>query len=351
MHGERITLIGAPPSPYTRKMVSLLRYRHINYEIIWGDPGTILDSDEIFTELNIEKPKPALLPTFILPNINGDMEAVTDSTPIIRRFEKEYSQRSVIPHNPVLSFLNFLLEDFGDEWATKYMFRYRWHFKEDAENAASLLPLNHNASLPDEHWKQFSEYIGPRQIERLWVVGSNETTAAVIEDSYKRFLEIMELHLANSPYLLGQRPSSSDFAIFGQLTQLIGFDPTSRNIAHGISKRTVAWINSMEDLSGLKTDDKDWIDVESIPKSLKDLFKEIGRVYVPALIANAEAIKNDDDTWETEIDGVLWSQKAFPYQAKCLRWIREEFENLSEVDRVKVLEILDGSNCERLLEI
>ena len=122
MNSERITLIGAPPSPYTRKMISLLRYRHINYEIIWGDPGTILDSDEIFTKFNIEKPKPALLPTFILPNKDGEMEAVTDSTPILRRFEKEYSERSVIPKNPILSFLNFLLEDFGDEWATKYMF-------------------------------------------------------------------------------------------------------------------------------------------------------------------------------------------------------------------------------------
>ena len=104
MELERITLIGAPPSPYTRKMISLLRYRHINYEIIWGDPGTILDSDEIFTKFNIEKPKPALLPTFILPNKDGEMEAVTDSTPILRRFEKEYLERSVIPKNPVLSF-------------------------------------------------------------------------------------------------------------------------------------------------------------------------------------------------------------------------------------------------------
>jgi len=213
-----------------------------------------------------------------------------------------------------------------------------------------LLPLNHNASLPDENWKQFSDYIGPRQIERLWVVGSNEKTAPVIEDSYKRFLAIMEKHLANSPFILGQKPSSADFAIFGQLTQLIGFDPTSRNIAHEISKRTVAWINSMEDLSGLKIENKEWLGVDSIPSSLKELFIEVGKVYAPALIANAKALENGDETWETEIDGVVWSQKAFPYQAKCLKWIREEFENLSEEDRAKVLEILNGSGCERLLK-
>jgi hypothetical protein len=172
----------------------------------------------------------------------------------------------------------------------------------------------------------------------------------VIEESYKRFLAIMERHLANSPYIFGQKPSSADFAIFGQLTQLIGFDPTSRNIAHEISKRTVAWINSMEDLSGLKTENNEWFDIDSIPNSLKELFTEVGKVYAPALIANAKALENGNEAWETEIDGVIWSQKAFPYQAKCLKWIKEEFESLSEVDKVKVLKILDGSGCEKLLK-
>ena len=95
---------------------------------------------------------------------------------------------------------------------------------------------------------------------------------------------------------------------------------------------------------------QEWFDVDSIPSSLKELFTEVGKVYAPALIANAGALENGDETWETEIDGVAWSQKAFPYQAKCLKWIREEFESLSEEDRVKVLEILDGSGCEKLLK-
>ena len=71
---------------------------------------------------------------------------------------------------------------------------------------------------------------------------------------------------------------------------------------------------------------------------------------MPALIANAKALEKGDETWETKIDDVAWSQKAFPYQAKCLKWIREEFENLSEEDRAKVLKILNGSGCETLLK-
>ena len=31
--------------------------------------------------------------------------------------------------------------------------------------------------------------------------------------------------------------------------------------------------------------------------------KEFGQMYVPALLANAKAIMEGDETWETEIDG------------------------------------------------
>tara|TARA_B100000575_G_scaffold48733_1_gene35748 strand:- start:63 stop:1127 length:1065 start_codon:yes stop_codon:yes gene_type:complete len=346
---DRVTLIGAPPSPYTRKMIALLRYRRIPYEIIWGNPSELLESGGILAELDIEPPKPVLLPTFIMKDERGELKTVTDSTPIIRRLENEYEGRSVIPDDPALTFLNYLLEDFGDEWVTKYMFHYRWHFDEDADNASSILPLNHKVNLDDDLWKTFKEGIGSRQIERLWVVGSNDVTAPIIEDSYKRFLEIMQNHLSNLPFLFGQRPSSADFAIYGQLTQLIGLDPTSRSIAHEKSLRTVAWINGLEDLSGLNPDASSWTDLEDLPDSLNSLLKEIGLVYVPALLANDQALKNGEETWESEINGSIWSQKTFNYQGKCLQWINQEFYSLTEIDQKRVLKLFDGTGCEKLL--
>ena len=42
---------------------------------------------------------------------------------------------------PVAAFIDYLIEDFGDEWCTKYMFHYRWYPAEDADNAGTLLPL------------------------------------------------------------------------------------------------------------------------------------------------------------------------------------------------------------------
>ena len=71
------------------------------------------------------------LPTYYLPDENGETQAVTDSTPILRRFETEFDGRSVIPSDPALAFLNWLMEDYGDEWLTKSMFHYRWHYEAD----------------------------------------------------------------------------------------------------------------------------------------------------------------------------------------------------------------------------
>ena len=169
--------------------------------------------------MGLEKPKPGLLPTFILPDDNGEMKAVTDSTPIIRRLEAMCSERSVIPTNPALAFIDYLLEDFGDEWATKYMFHYRWHPQADADNAGTQLPLGYNVSVPSELHQQMKGYFSERQIGRLHVVGSNDATAPIIDASYRRYLQAMEKHLAVQPYMLGARPGAGDFAMFGQLTQ------------------------------------------------------------------------------------------------------------------------------------
>ncbi len=334
------TVIGVPASPYTRKMLALLRYRRIPYKIIWGNAREILE------QMGLDLPKPLLLPVFIFQN---EDVAICDSTPIIRRLEVQSKDRSVIPEDKALAFINYILEDFGDEWVTKFMFHYRWHFKEDINNAGNILPLLHSVSLDNESHKHFKDYFSDHQVSRLWVVGSNQKTAAIIEKSYQRLLSLLEKHFQNIPYLLGKRPSSADFAIYGQMTQLIGFDPTSRTLALEKSPRSVAWVDLLEDLSGLSSAENDWIPLENAHESLHNIFKEIGRGYVPAMIENAKAFSSSKDKWQTDIDGAEWEQKTFPYQAKCLGWIKEEFNSLETKDQKRVEDFLANTGCEDLI--
>ena len=341
---ERIKIFGATPSPYTQKMLSVFRYRHIPYTVHNGDIANKI------AKLGVEVPKPVLLPTLLLKDAAGELVATTDSTPIIKRLENEFKERGIIPDDPALAFINYLLEDFGDEWVTKYMFHYRWYFEEDADIAGTILPLVDLAiNTPNELHSQYKEFIAKRQIDRLWVVGSNDETAELIDLSYKRFLKLMEEHLLVSPFLLGNKPSSSDFSFYGQLTQLVRFDPTPRKLAYEYSSRTVAWVDILEDLSGHDVENTSWTSLEESPDTLKNILKEVGKMYVPALLANADALIKGAEIWEAEIDGAMWKQKTFNYQGKCLAWIKEEFDALNKDDKLRVKEYLQETGCEILL--
>lgn len=339
---DRLELTGAPGSPYTRKMLSVLRYRRLPYSVYWGT-GNVPEG--------YPAPKVRLLPTFFFPDgDNGELVPVTDSTPIIRRLEKDYPERSVIPTDPILKFMNALIEDYADEWLTKAMFHFRWAHETDWKNAAPLLIYWGMNTAPADAAEELAANVAKRQIDRLYVVGSNEVTAETIESSYERLITILDQLIARKGFVLGTRPSSADFALFGQLTQLSVVEPTSAAITSRVSQRIRAWVDLMEDLSGMAPQASDWFSAEEASDALAPLLSEIGRTYAPAMIANAKAVMKGEASFDTEIDGRPWTQPTFKYQAKCLHWLREDHAALSDNERGSVDALLAGTGCETLFQ-
>ena len=334
-----LTIVGVPGSPYSRKLRAVLRYRRIPHA--WVLPG----SPE---SRGLPEPRVALLPRLILPGDDGALEARVDSTPLIRVLEGSHRGRSVVPPDPVMAFLDALLEDYADEWLTKPMFHYRWAFAPDAARAAAILPRWFRTNMPEDHAVSLGKDFSERQIARLAVVGSNETTAPVIEESYRRLLALLDAHLTRWRFVMGGRPGASDFALYGQLTQLALFDPTPADIALRVAPRVVAWVDLVEDLSGLEPSDADWLSSEDVPDTLRALLAEVGRVYVPFLLANAEALERGADRVEYRIDGRSWLQRPFPYQRKCLQWLREGRAALAADARRTVDALLAETGCARL---
>jgi hypothetical protein len=189
------------------------------------------------------------------------------------------------------------------------------------------------------------KYITERQVGRLGVVGSNDVTAPVIEESYRRFLRLFDAHLQKSRVLLGSRPSAADFALGGQLTSLALFDPTPAAVTLEESYRIYAWVEAIDELSGLAISERYWTTRDELPATINALLGEIGRVHVPFLLANAAALSEGAEEMKTVIDGKPWVQKPFPYQGKCLAWLREARENLNKDDRAAVDTLLDGTGC------
>jgi len=320
-------------------MLALLRYRRIPHRLLLGS------HDRRF---GLPEPKVNLLPTFYLPNDSGELEAVVDSTPLIRRFEREFADRRVVPDDPLMAFLDALIEDYGDEWLTKAMFHYRWSFRRDIDQAGSILPRWADISAPEEAVQERRRVFTDRQIGRLYVVGSNPDTAPVIEASYRRFLAAFDAVLRHQPFVMGARPGSADFGLYGQLTQLARFDPTPRDLTTETAPRVSAWVDLVDDLSGLAFDAPGWLPREEARGRLGDLLAEIGRVYVPVLLANAKALTQGAERVEAVVDGRKWVQQPFPYQGKCLQWLRRDYQALSASDRGAVDGILSGTGCEPL---
>ncbi|MGD1935018.1 MAG: glutathione S-transferase C-terminal domain-containing protein [Candidatus Phaeomarinobacter sp.] len=334
-----VTLAGAPPSPYTRKMLSVLRYRHIPYRVIWKNPREMND---------LPQPKVGLLPTFYLDNDADELEAVVDSTPLIARFDLEVADRQVRPADPVIRLIDDLLEDYGDEWLTKAMFHYRWYYEADIKQAGEDLPRARIKAPTEEQAKELATIFRDRQISRLYVVGSNDITAPVIEESYARIIEALRAHLVEHPFIMGNRPGAADFAFFGQLTQLAQFDPTPMAVTLEAAPRVYAWVLLMEDLSGEEPADDGWFTTNTIPATLRAILSEVGRVYTPFLLANAKALEAGADEVDTTIGGVRWVQKPFPYQGKCLMVLRERYNALSTEDRTAFDAIITGTGCEAI---
>jgi glutathione S-transferase len=318
-------------------MIALVRYQRLPYRFLIGSHEN---------DLGLPRPKVALLPTLYLRDERGEIEAVVDSTPLIRRIDATWpGPRSVLPTDPVVRFVDELIEDYADEWLTKAMFHYRWHGVADIDHAGNILPRWRAITASEADIAQLRARFSRRQIDRLGVVGSNATTAPVIEDSYRRFLECLDRILTEQPFILGARPGSADLAAYGQLTQLAHFDPTPRALTLTHAPRVFAWVDVVDDLSGLEVSAAGWLERGDLARVLTPLLTEIGRTYVPVMIANARAIDQGAARVEAEVSGAPWTQDPFPYQARCLAALRVSYARLEPHDRADLDPLLHATGC------
>ncbi len=338
-----VKLAGVTGSPYTRKMRAVLRYRRIPYQwILRNSPWDDLAEVPV-----------AIIPVLALPDEHGEYpSAMVDSSPQIMVLEEYHQGRSIVPTDPVVAFLDHLIEDYGDEWCTKMMFHYRWnrHYPEGIEMAAQLLPLMQGLQVPEATRQTMGRAFADRQMRRTALVGCTDENLPVIEASYQRLLELLDRHLTDHPFVLGQRPGRGDFGIFGQFTQLTGWDPGAVALAVERGPRCVVWTQWMDDMGWWEVDgDQGWFARDRLPDTIQALLAELGRTYAPFMVANADAVRSGADEVVVDIDGHPYRQAPFPYQEKCLRWVHDAYRALDGEDRTAVEALLAGTGCEALV--
>lgn len=322
-------LYGAELSPYSIKVRSYLRFKGVEFEWL---PRTNARQEEFQRYAKLP-----LIPVLV----DADDHAMQDSTPMIEKIEAEFPEPSITPDEPALAFVSALLEDYADEWLNKAMFHYRWSYPDDQESAARRISdmIFDGGEKPEG----IEENVRTRMISRLYHVGSSPETAALIEGSFTRVLNLVEQMLKARPYLFGDRPSLADFGLAAQFAQLLS-DPTPGAIIRAQAPNVVRWLERMESPKA----DGGFASFADMRGALSELLRdEVAATYLAWMAANADAVADDANGVAAELGGVMFTQKPQRYAAKALEELQRK---RAAVDDAALSALLEETGCDAYLK-
>lgn len=327
-----LKLFGSHASPYTMKMLASLRYLRLEHLYVQ------LSSErrDVF-----EKVKVPVIPIMQF----ADGRHANDSTPLLAEIDGlAEPRRRLLPEDSLRRFLALLVEDFADEWATKWMFHYRWYYDGLQPECAAGIMWEQSAGEDSPDLAARTAGFAERQISRMGLVGCTIENRPVVESSFLDFCALLQAHLENGGvFLLGNHPCAGDFALYGQLTQLAS-DPVPSTILgrFPLAKR---WITFCSDLSGWEGEWADDLD----SAFFGGILSMIAELYLPFLRANAHAMATGEEMFEVRTPYGRFSQGVFKYQVRCLEQLRKEFGALSDGDLARLREVPGGDRVRAAL--
>ena len=324
-------LFGSELSPYSVKVRSYFRYKHIPHEWVIRNVTNQAEYQRYA--------KLPLIPLVVTP----DGQGLQDSTPIIEHFDTLYPEPAIHPQDPTLAFLSALIEEYGDEWGNKPMFHYRWFYEPDQNATADRIARSTRPDLSGAALQETTQAITQRMIPRLKLVGSSPQTKDQLEASLKRQLTILEEHLAARPYLFGKRPAFGDFGLAMQLYEC-SIDPTAGAMMKAQAPRVLAWTQRM-----LEPQNEGEFETWDILKStlLPLLKEEIGNIFLPWTTANAKALAAGQKEFSLTLDGKPYTQETQKYHARSLAVLRARYSGVT--DKARLDAILQEAGCLRWL--
>jgi glutathione S-transferase len=329
VNATRYRLIGSTASPYALKLRSLLRYRRIPFDWVIMTKALRKQTEHL---------RPNLIPVLQYPD--GTFRGET--TALAYDLEARHAERSVIPGDQAIAFVCDLLEDLADEWAVKPLFLYRWWDPQDQAYVSRWAGEEWSTSEATTGSAEEIEEFRRRQIARMPILGATEGNRPLLEESYRRMLAAFEPHVGMTHYLFGSRPSLADFAWFGQLSEM-ATDPTPMRILRERAPFTDHWVRRLDDASGVEGE---WYSREhALGGWAEALLKIAGEVYLPFLVANAEAFAEGLEQLKMKVWGLTYTLAPFKYQVKCLRQLRGKFAALDRHDRDALQPILARTGC------
>lgn len=208
-----------------------------------------------------------------------DGELIWDSTSIILHLDHHRPDRSILPDDPTLAFLAFLLDDFSDEWLYRHAVGTRWLYPEN--RASGSWDIAREGAL------EYPGGIGATRaavteamtacLPRLGTTPGN--IDAWVRESLLPWQRALAAHVAAHGWLLGGRPSLADFALFGGNVAHFINDPVCCGWIEDEAPAVVPYTHAL--LRPAVDPPAPWLDPARLPESLIVLLAETGRHYLP----------------------------------------------------------------------
>lgn len=307
-------LFGAETSPYSMKVRAFLKYKGVDFEWI----GRSSEKEQDFQSHAKAPTVPLLVSSGRAPN--------QDSTDILAAVESDHAEPSCVPDDPACAVLALLLEDYGDEWLNKIMFRERWGQKPDRDEAAErTMEQLFDGNLPRAK-KKTRDQIAKRMRDRLELIGIERKNEKALKTSFERFIPLLNAHLENNLFIFGNRPSVADFSIAAQLSQML-MDPTPGAYLRDKAPFVTAWCELMDApqaSNGFKS-------LEELSPTLLPLFtEELSNSYLPWAKETLEADIAKQDRVSVKLDGKTFEQVTQRYAATSFKSVQKAVRRLSD---------------------
>ena len=232
-----------------------------------------------------------------------------DSTSMIEHLDQASDRppgRGVLPDDPTLRFLAYLLDDFSDEWFYRPAVGSRWCYDANTVTGGWQLAeeLSVNVPVPGAMVRQMVVATMTGSLGRIGIQA--DQIDVWMSEVVVPWFRALDDHLGTG-YLLGERPSLADFALFGANAAHFVGDPYCRELADEHGPAVVAHTNRLR--LPQEQNFGSWLEQGDIPPTLIAVVAEAGRHYLPWV---AEATVEGSATVELA-DGVTADIASAPF--------------------------------------
>jgi len=257
---------GMSQSYFTRKLTGYLDYKAIPYLL------------RRFASVNPtarDAGWPGAMPVVMTPG----GEFMWDTTAMIHHLESRYPEPRVFPTDPVLRFVDYILEDALDEWFYRAAVGSRWFYEENHRVGGWELARDatHEMKIPcDRAYAGVQAHV-TATCEPFGVTAAN--IDSWIEEILRPWLRVTGSHLGSHRYFLGAGPSLADFAFFGANAAHFINDPLCRRWVDADAPAIVAHTHRL-----MEPEDQEfgeWMAPGEVPESIIAILCELGRFYLP----------------------------------------------------------------------